>query len=150
MKFSNVHRPWLIFGLVFVLAMAAGCGGSKEEGDGTDGASDDAAAPADPNLTVEQTLAKIKDVEGLQVLDVRTDEEWNEGHLVGAIHIPIQELETRLAELDKSRPVLTYCAAGGRSKRALDLLDKEGYSTEGHLAPGIRGWKKDGQEVVVP
>ncbi len=150
----NSSRPWFVLGLVFglagLLAIAVGCGGSSDEGDGTDGSPNDASATVDPNLTVEQTLAKMRDVEGLQLLDVRTDDEWNEGHIEGAIHIPVQDLESRLDELDKGRPVLTYCAAGGRSKRALDLLDAQGFSTEGHLAPGIRGWKQNGQDVVVP
>ena len=72
---------------------------------------------------------------GAPVIDVRTPEEWNEGHADGTVLIPVQELEARLAEVDalvggdKSRPVVVVCRSGARAGRAAAILKARGYST---------------------
>jgi rhodanese-related sulfurtransferase len=77
----------------------------------------------------------------VHVLDVRTPEETAGGILPGAQLIPIQELEQRMAEVPRdSARMLVYCAGGGRSAAACELLSTKGYSGLHNLAGGISSW----------
>lgn len=73
--------------------------------------------------------SKAKMVKGKYVIDVRTEEEWNEGHVEGAILIPLLEIKDRISEVtkDKKAPIALYCASGGRSGRAELILKEQGY-----------------------
>jgi molybdopterin/thiamine biosynthesis adenylyltransferase/rhodanese-related sulfurtransferase len=83
------------------------------------------------------------------VLDIREQDEWDEGHLPGAVHIPRGNLESRIerAEPDRSRPVVVYCAAGNRSAFAAKTLDELGYEDVVSLAGGFTDWKRNGFPV---
>lgn len=59
---------------------------------------------------------------GAIILDVRTKEEWDEGHDEKAILIPLQELQSRVEELDKSKPIVAVCRSGVRSDEAAKFL----------------------------
>jgi molybdopterin/thiamine biosynthesis adenylyltransferase/rhodanese-related sulfurtransferase len=80
------------------------------------------------------------------VLDVREQDEWDEGHLPGAVHIPRGNLESRIerAEPDRSRSILVYCAAGNRSAFAAKTLEELGYEDVVSLAGGFTDWKRNG------
>lgn len=62
------------------------------------------------------------------LLDVRTDQEWANGHAEGAMHIPLHELRQRLAEIPSDREIRVYCAVGGRAHTATCLLRQHGFS----------------------
>ena len=75
------------------------------------------------------------------LLDVRSPEEYADGALRGAVNIPLEELEDRAVELDRGRPVVTYCERGSKSLMAARLLDEMGFwaiACAGGLA-GYRG-----------
>jgi phage shock protein E len=77
---------------------------------------------------------------GARLVDVRSVEEFEAGHLEGAINIPVGQLERRLSELEpKDGPVVVYCASGFRSARAARLLAAAGFSQVGDLG-GMRRW----------
>jgi len=80
------------------------------------------------------------------LVDVRERDEWDEGHLPGAIHIPRGSLESRIEQAvpDRSRPVLLYCAAGNRSAFAARTLEDLGYENVSSLAGGFTDWKRNG------
>lgn len=87
---------------------------------------------------------------GVQLLDVRTPEEYLEGHIGGAINIDMQRsnfVESVDGQLDKSKPVYLYCRSGGRSMMAAKQLAKEGYQVV-NLKSGIIGWTNLGYPVV--
>lgn len=66
---------------------------------------------------------------GAKLVDVRTTGEFEAGHLPKAIHIPVQALDGRTAELGaKDQPIVVYCASGARSARAKRLLEKHGFT----------------------
>jgi phage shock protein E len=71
---------------------------------------------------------------GAVVIDVRTADEYAGGHLASAVNLPVQELSSRLGEIDalvagdKTRPVVVYCAAGGRAAKAKLQLEAAGYA----------------------
>ncbi len=66
---------------------------------------------------------------GALLLDVRTPDEYRQGHLEGAVNIPVQELPRRLPEVgEPTRPVVVYCAAGMRAQSATELLRRAGFA----------------------
>ena len=83
------------------------------------------------------------------VLDVREQDEWDEGHVPGAIHIPRGNLESRIerAEPDRARPIVVYCAAGNRSAFAAKTLEELGYDDVVSLSGGFTDWKRNGFPV---
>lgn len=64
--------------------------------------------------------------DGLLVLDVRRDDEWADGHLDGALHVPLPELERRLTEIPEGRELWVHCASGFRAAIGASLLDRAG------------------------
>lgn len=89
--------------------------------------------------------------EKVQVLDVRTLEEWNEGHLDGALRVDVSGKdfdEAAAKALDEGKPVLVYCRSGGRSAKATKRLEKLGCVTVYDLEGGIIAWTKAGGKVV--
>lgn len=89
---------------------------------------------------------------GVTIVDVRTQDEFREGHLKGAVNIDILEpgFEEQLGRLDKTRPVLVHCQAGGRSTRSLKSFEKLGFTQVIHLDGGYGGWVDAGKPVVRP
>jgi sulfur-carrier protein adenylyltransferase/sulfurtransferase len=74
------------------------------------------------------------------LLDVRQPGEYEKEHLPGARLIPLPELPSRLKELDPGKPVITYCAVGGRSRAAAQLLAGQGFKGVVNLQGGIKAW----------
>jgi rhodanese-related sulfurtransferase len=107
-----------------------------------------ARALAEDALPPREAAAWIKEKKNLQIVDVRTEAEYADGHLDGAKLVPVQEIENRLSEIDQRRPVLLYCRSGHRSARALGILQDHGYTGAKHLAGGIIAWKAAGLQVA--
>lgn len=83
---------------------------------------------------------------GVQLVDVREDDEYAGGHVLGAASIPMGQLPDRLGELDRSRPVYVICQAGGRSAAMTDLLTSRGFEAYS-VAGGTGGWIAAGRPV---
>src|SRR5216683_186678 len=83
------------------------------------------------------------------VVDVREQDEWDEGHIPGAVHIPRGHLESRIERLapDTGRPVIVYCSVGNRSAFAAKTLAELGYDDVVSLAGGFTDWKRNGFPV---
>jgi adenylyltransferase/sulfurtransferase len=100
--------------------------------------------------TVEEAEALA--ARGAAVVDVREAEEWEKGHLPGAVFIPRGFLELRIEEKvpDKTRPVVVYCAGGTRSALGAKTLQDLGYTDVVSLQGGFTRWREAGRDVVVP
>jgi molybdopterin/thiamine biosynthesis adenylyltransferase/rhodanese-related sulfurtransferase len=85
------------------------------------------------------------------VVDVREQNEWDEGHIPHALYLGRGHLEARIerAAPDRETPIVLYCAAGNRSALAAKTLHELGYENVSSLAPGYTGWKRDGFPTVV-
>jgi rhodanese-related sulfurtransferase len=92
------------------------------------------------NLTVDEAKLLVQEEVDLVVLDVRTKEEYESGHLPDAILIPVSELQDRVAELDKDKKILVYCKTGVRSTEASQILVSHGFSSVCNLVGGIDAW----------
>lgn len=89
--------------------------------------------------------------EKIQLLDVRTEEEWEEGRIEGAVRVDFSEKgfeEKVVKAVDPKKPVLVYCRSSGRSGRASKLMEKLGFVEIKDLEGGIMAWKKAGKKVV--
>jgi molybdopterin/thiamine biosynthesis adenylyltransferase/rhodanese-related sulfurtransferase len=85
------------------------------------------------------------------LIDVRERDEWDEGHLPKAVHIPRGSLESRIERVapDRSTSIVLYCQTGARSAFATKTLDEMGYEQVANLAGGIVEWKRSGLPTVV-
>ena len=93
------------------------------------------------NITAEEAKQIMDSEEGYIILDVRTQEEYDEGHIPGAILIPNTEIEDRAEEMltDKDQMILVYCRSGRRSKIAAEALVELGYTNIKEFG-GIIDW----------
>lgn len=84
------------------------------------------------------------------VLDVRETGEWDAGHITGARHIALAQLDKRLSELEKfkERPVIVCCASGNRSSSACGSLRRAGFQKVFNLAGGLGAWRDAGLPVT--
>ena len=87
---------------------------------------------------------------GAQFVDVRTDKEWTDGHLKGALHVPVDQVGSRAAtELpNKDAPVVLYCHSGKRAQTAADTLHQLGYTHVVAMTGGYDDLKAAGYPVV--
>jgi len=85
-------------------------------------------------------------------VDVREPDEWEEGHIPGAVYTGRGRLEQRIEGLvpDKARPLVVYCSAGSRSAFAAKALEELGYLDVVNLAAGFSDWKRNGFDVTIP
>lgn len=83
------------------------------------------------------------------VLDVRTPEEFAQGHLPGAVLIPHDQLAARLDELDRDRWVLVYCRSGKRATTAQGILEDAGFEVRQVEGSWLR-WEEEDRPVTVP
>jgi rhodanese-related sulfurtransferase len=80
------------------------------------------------------------------LLDVRTPEEFNSGHIAGAVNIAVEQLSERLSEVPQDKPVVLYCRSGNRSGQAAQILERAGY-TQIYDLGGIITWQQQGFPV---
>jgi phage shock protein E len=97
------------------------------------------------SLSSEEALKLIK-ANKVLVLDVRTPQENAQSRIRNSILIPLSELEKRLEEIPKGKPILVYCRAGHRSVRAAAILEKNGFKKVLNLKEGILDWPEEGLE----
>jgi phage shock protein E len=101
------------------------------------------------NITAEEVVKMLSSGKDYFVLDVRSKEEFGSGHIEGAHLIPVSELENRLAELPRDKPVIVYCRSGSRSTSAANILLDKGFKEIFNMTGGITDWQSKGFPTVV-
>lgn len=106
------------------------------------------AEPSAMNVTPEQAEKLLKENKEIVVLDVRTPEEFADGHLAGAKNLDFLEdgFAKQLEALDKSKTYLVHCQAGGRSAKACKLMGEK-FPKLYHMDGGFSAWKEAGKPV---
>lgn len=102
-------------------------------------------------LNPKDFKAKIA-IQGVQLVDIRTPQEFELGYIEGAENIDFYnpEFVKLISKLDKEKPLAIYCKSGGRTKDAMKVLAKEGFKIIYALGGGLLAWEKDGYLLVVP
>jgi rhodanese-related sulfurtransferase len=96
------------------------------------------------NIASAEAKKIIEQKKNVYLLDVRTREEYRQARLKGSVLIPINEIERRLNEVPRNRPVVVYCAVGSRSNLVAGFLSSKGYSEVYNMQDGIMGWYRNG------
>ena len=126
-------QPWMLVTIVLIAVAAVGAialvvmnQDSPEE----------TALPA--SVTVQEAYTLYN--QGAFVLDVRTQEEWDEYHAPNTTLIPLDELPARLSELDKNRQIVVVCRSGNRSQEGRDILLEAGFNAAS-MDGGLNAWR---------
>jgi phage shock protein E len=112
-----------------------------------------AATAADPEtaitfpaeISVDETYEKYQD--GVFLLDVRTQPEWDEYHAPNTTLIPLDELERRLDELPENEEIVVVCRSGNRSQAGRDILRNNGFDQSTSMAGGLNAWRTAGYPI---
>ncbi len=149
---KNILKPAFIIIIVimFCITVLQGC---LKTADNKESATEAGSAGVDKEsvgiykgITVDEAYEMIKNG-GYQILDVRTPEEYSEGHIAGSVLIPVSELGKRLDELEKELPVVVYCRSGKRSAKASEILKKAGFKEIYNVLGGITDWSAKGYPI---
>jgi len=132
----------IIFTLLLITALAHNCTSQTEAPD-----------LVLEDIGVQQAVDLIKSNQGDQdfiIVDVRTREEFNEGHIENAVNIDFRSetFKEDLDKLDKNKAYFIYCRSGNRSGRAMPIMKELGFKEVYNLSPGIKGWLAKGLPVV--
>jgi hydroxyacylglutathione hydrolase len=100
-----------------------------------------------PSLGLADFAAQLQSNDKL-VLDVRAEGEWKAGHLPESLNLPIGDLDRRLGELPRDRPVIVHCQTGARAAMAASLLRARGFRDVSQFPGGFAEWRAAGQPVV--
>ena len=101
------------------------------------------------NVTADEVYKMLSSNKDYFILDVRSKEEFDSGHIEGAYLLPVSELENRLAELPQDKPIIVYCRSGSRSTSAANILLEKGFKEIFNMTGGITEWQSKGFPVIV-
>jgi len=138
----NLRRFTIILALLFIIALTYGCAGQVE-----------APGPVLKDIDAPEALALIernRDNPDFIIFDIRTPEEFNEGHIENAVNMDFYADTFRddLDLLDKNKTYFIYCRSGNRSGRAMSIMKDLGFKEVYNLSVGIQEWIAEGFPVV--
>jgi rhodanese-related sulfurtransferase len=98
-------------------------------------------------ISPEQAQKLLEEPTPPTLIDLRSEAEYNESHISGALNIPMNQLQERLDGLDTGSKYILYCKSGIRSRQALMIMEQRGFLKTYAIIGGIDGWKDVGQPV---
>ncbi len=153
-----------IITIVFILLISTVTAGCKiqdeKQAAGEENSQTEEILDREENQSEEEAILEVKDIsvdeayniinsgQDYIILDVRTPDEFKEGHIEGAVLIPVLELENRLNELPKDKPIIVYCKIGGRSRNAANILVENSFTGIYNMTGGITDWVDKGYPTV--
>lgn len=147
MPVSPAFRRVLVTSTLAVGLVLGGCGdGAVESADSTA----PVTAIAEPGVVSADTAAELAARDDVEVIDVRTPEEFEEGHLEGAARIGIADDDFRdqLDQLDRGGNYLVYCRTDNRSGQAVTVMREMGFENVWDLDGGVSAWADAGLPLV--
>ncbi len=100
------------------------------------------------DITVQELKKRLDGGEVLSIIDVRGEDELNEGMIPGVKHIPTSAVQERVAEFKSEQPVYVVCASGTRSKLVVQFLNKQNINNVVSVTGGMHAWIVAGFDVV--
>ena len=147
MRSTPKLRRTLLAGTLAAGLVLAGCGDGAT--DSTDAVAAATALP-EPGVVSPETAAEIAARDDVQVIDVRTPEEFDEGHLEGATRIGLADADFRdqLDGLDRDANYLVYCRSDNRSGQAVAIMREMGFTNVWDMDGGVTAWSDAGLPLV--
>ncbi|HEV7683653.1 MAG TPA: rhodanese-like domain-containing protein [Pyrinomonadaceae bacterium] len=97
-----------------------------------------------PEITATELKQRLDNGDDIQIVDVREDDEVAIARLPNSIHIPLAQVVNRMSEIDPARETVVHCKMGGRSARAIEALQRSGFTGNlTNLAGGITAWSNN-------
>lgn len=129
--------------LIALTLLFVSCKGQTQETEGE-------TAVINESIDAKVFAEKLQSTENLQIIDVRTPDEFNSKHLDNAVNIDINSpsFTTEISKLDKSRPTFVYCLSGGRSATALSKMKALGFTEAYNMKGGMLKWNALGLSEV--
>jgi rhodanese-related sulfurtransferase len=140
---QKASRLWigLLLAMMAVSSISiAACAAAAAPGAG---AGEPAALPDE--ISVDEAYQKYQD--GVFLLDVRTQEEWDDYHAPNTTLIPLDELESRLGELPQNEEIVVVCRSGNRSQIGRDILRNNGFKQTTSVSGGLNAWRAAGYPI---
>ena len=106
-----------------------------------------AEKPVARSALVEAKEARRALIDGAAVLDVREPDEFDSGHIEGAVHMPLGDIAANIDTLPRDRPIVIYCGHGERAASAVSMLERAGFESLLNLKGGFGGWREAGLPV---
>ncbi len=129
-----------IFGicLLFILITTSSCQNSSENDS--------------IQVVTAEEMQTLLDLDDVQLIDVRTPEEYAEGYIANFQNIDFlsETFDEDILKLDKNKPVILYCKSGGRSAKCAEKMLKAGFVKIYDFKGGFTKWEHDGNEIVMP
>ena len=121
---------------ILIMAFAVSCLGNE-------------TSDTDVKIVTAEEVQEITKMEDVQLIDVRTPEEYEEGHLANSQNIDYYSdtFEEEIMKLDKSKPVLVYCKSGNRSGKCTKKMEEAGFVKIYDMEGGIVEWKYKGYDI---
>jgi rhodanese-related sulfurtransferase len=141
-EISQGHS-WLWIGTLLVLIAIFSLGMSACSSAPTQVMADVVSLPATISIHEAHDLYE----EGVFLLDVRTQEEWDDFHAPNTTLIPLDQLENRLSELPEGEPIVVVCRSGNRSQAGRDILLTNGYEPTTSMEGGLNAWRDAGYPI---
>lgn len=137
---SAFRRPSTQIGLLAIIALVIYL--ILQAGGGT---ANNSPASLPSEISVSDAYAKYES--GVFVLDVRTQEEWDEFHAPNTTLIPLDQLPARLNELPRDKEIVVVCRSGNRSQQGRDILLNAGFEQVSSMTGGLNEWRASGYPV---
>lgn len=134
----------ILITLLSLLGLAA-CGGAAPAAAPAEAQSIDLASL--PAVIDVQTAAALQERDDVLLIDVREQWEYDEGHIPGITHIPMNEIPNRLSEIPTDKTVVLTCRSGNRSGQVTDYLQQQGFDNVHNMSGGIVAWQGAGLPV---
>jgi len=125
----------LVVALIIFIILQSGGGGTAAT----------TSASLAPEISAAEAYAKYQN--GAFVLDVRTNEEWNEFHAPNTTLIPLDQLATRVNEVPRDREIVVVCRSGNRSRQGRDILLNAGFENVTSMTGGLNEWRSLGYPI---
>ncbi|MFC1974805.1 rhodanese-like domain-containing protein [Chloroflexota bacterium] len=136
---------WLAIPFLLLLALILMACGNQAPAPAADVASSDTL-----NLPVDvdtATVEQVRNRDDVTLIDVREDWEYAEGHIPGAVLIPLGQIPDRLDEIPQDKTVIAVCRSGNRSNQATNLLRQQGFDNIHNMQGGMIAWSQAGYEI---
>lgn len=138
----KINWKTLFLLLIVILLALVGCGNQAPAAEVA--ASDTLNLPVNVDAA---TVEKVRQRDDVVVLDVREDWEYAEGHIPGAVLVPLGQIPDRLDEIPQDKTVIAVCRSGNRSNQATQFLQQQGFTNIHNMQGGMQAWSQAGYDI---